>query len=148
MEDWKLEFSSPELIYEALNEARKDCAFLVEIANAETITPFQKHRMNELVIRHTPKLEKWLSLINDDNAHSVIAIGRKGEFFDCDYDDYFDADLDLKNYIPKYKFKLESDGWILREVKSGVGNVGHTKTVREQIIKSVLETGFEFEIEG
>ncbi len=147
MKDWELEFSSPEALYDALIEARKDCAFMVEVANAENITPLQRHRMNELVVRYTPKLEKWLSLINDDNAHNVIVIGRKGSFFNCDYDDYFDADLDLENYVPQYKFKHEGEGWILREVKSGVGNFGHTKTIREQIIKSVLETGFEFVIE-
>ncbi|MBY8168103.1 hypothetical protein KW507_15620 [Vibrio fluvialis] len=100
--------------------------------NDEVLTSECEKAMSEIQDANA-RLGLLKEKVNEDNASRVIITGAKGYFFDCDYDDYFDSSINLKDYAPRYRLKHEPDGLIFREIKSDLGLAGHTQTLEQQL---------------
>ncbi len=74
------------------------------------------------------------SLVTEANAPKLKVIGVKGSL----HKTIVGTDVDTKNYSPLYELVKETEGWIAREVTFNTGIVGHTKTLRQQIINISL----------
>lgn len=83
------------------------------------------------------------SLVTEANAHKISVIGVKGHF----HGNVTGTDVDTKNYTPCYSIVKEKEGWIAREVTFNFGILGHTSTLRQQIINIGLSSNFKIEIE-
>lgn len=83
------------------------------------------------------------SLLTEANAHKISVTSVKGDF----HGHRVGTDIDTENYTPRYSIIKEDQGWIAREVTFNTGLLGHTPTLREQIIRIGLNGKFKIEVE-
>lgn len=72
--------------------------------------------------------------VTEANANKLFALSKKGALAGH----VTGTNIDLKNYIPRYAFVKEAQGWIAREQNFNFGICGHRKTLREQVIAVAL----------
>ncbi|MCC4238148.1 hypothetical protein LL266_16790 [Vibrio anguillarum] len=83
------------------------------------------------------------SLVTEANAPKIFVFGKKGAF----HNHIVGTQVDTENYTPRYALVKEEEGWIAREVTFNTGILGHTNTLRQQIIRIGLSGGFHIVFE-
>lgn len=86
------------------------------------------------------------SLVTEANASKIVVVGVKGSFHGVISE--AGTQVNTEDYTPRYAIVKEKEGWIAREVTFSLGILGHTQTLRDQIINIGLMSKYQIVFEG